>query len=132
LATACAAGSEGVGHEELAVGAGREAVAAADVVLGAEEAETALRKGIELAPDNAAALVLLARVVAPVDVSEGLTLARRAVDAEPAAANYYVLADMLVRSGARGEALGALEKAMTLAPGERRYRQTYEQLKSQP
>lgn len=96
------------------------------------EAETALRKGIELAPDNAAALVLLARVVAPVDVSEGLTLARRAVDAEPAAANYYVLADMLVRSGARGEALGALEKAMTLAPGERRYRQTYEQLKSQP
>jgi tetratricopeptide (TPR) repeat protein len=106
---------------QMAFGQGRSA-----------EAESALRKGIELAPDNAGALVLLARVVAPANVSEGLALAKRAVDAEPIAANYYALADMLVRSGARDEALAALEKAMALAPGERRYRQTYEQLKSQP
>jgi tetratricopeptide (TPR) repeat protein len=97
-----------------------------------DEAESALRKGIGLAPDNATGLALLARAVAPRDAGEGLSLARRAVDAEPSPHNLYVLADMLVRSGARDEALATLEKAMTLAPGDRRYRQTYEQLKSQP
>lgn len=110
-----------IGLGQMAFGQGR-----------VDEAESALRKGIELAPDNASGLVLLARIVAPGNAGEGLSLARRAVDAEPVAFHYYVLADMLVRSGARDEALAALEKAMELAPGERRFRQTYEQLKAQP
>lgn len=110
-----------IGLGQMALGQGR-----------GDEAESALRKGIALAPDNATGLSLLARAVAPRDVGEGLSLARRAVEAEPSPQNLYILADMLVRSNAREEALAALEKAMTLAPGDRRYRQTYEQLKSQP
>ncbi len=97
-----------------------------------DEAESALRKGVELSPRHGGALALLARVVAPSDASEALALARRSVAAEPTAPNLYVLADMLVRSGDREEALGALERAIKLAPQDRRYQQTYQKLKSQP
>lgn len=101
--------------------------ALAQCALSAERpaiAEEALDRLLALDADHPAGTALLARAVAPRDPDRALALARRAVDLAPDAANHYVLADMLLRSGNRDEAIRALERACELAPDDPRYRAT--------
>jgi tetratricopeptide (TPR) repeat protein len=93
-------------------------------------AEAALRKACELAPENAAAPRLLCQVLLESNgnAAEAAALARKAVDHEPSAENYYVLGTAEIHRGNVPAAVAAVRRAVELAPNERRYRAVLEQL----
>jgi Flp pilus assembly protein TadD len=95
-------------------------------------AETSLRSACALAPDNASAARLLCQVLLESngDAAEAVTLARKAVDREPTAENYYVLGAAEVRRGNSAAAMTAMRHAADLAPAEQKYRIGLEQLQS--
>jgi tetratricopeptide (TPR) repeat protein len=95
-------------------------------------AEAALRRARELAPDNAFAARLLCQVLLESNgkPAEAAALARKAVDREPSAENYYVLGVAEVRRGDGAAAVAAMRRAVELAPAEQRYRKGLEQLQS--
>jgi len=95
-------------------------------------AEAALRKACALAPDNAFAARLLCQVLleSSGNPTEAAALARKAVDREPSAENYYVLGAAEARRGDGAAAVAAMRRAVELAPAEQKYRQGLEQLQS--
>ncbi len=95
-------------------------------------AEAALRRARALAPDNALATRLLCQVLLESNgnATEAAALARKVVDREPSAENYYVLGAAEARRGDGSAAVAAMRRAVELAPAEQRYRKGLEQLQS--
>jgi tetratricopeptide (TPR) repeat protein len=95
-------------------------------------AEAALRRACALAPENASAARLLSQVLLESNgnAAEAAALARKAVDREPSAENYYVLGAAEAHRGHGAAAAAALRRAADLAPTEQKYREAWEQLKS--
>lgn len=95
-------------------------------------AEAALRKACALAPDNALAARLLSQVLLQSNgnAAEAAALARKAVDREPSAENYYVLGAAEIHRGDGTAAVAAIRHAVDLAPKVQRYRDVLEQLES--
>jgi len=91
----------------------------------AEQAEAALRRFVELAPDQADACSTLAEFYlhAGRKLSEALALARRAVALDPTAAHYFLLSRACAASGDRAGMLTAIGRAIELDPGNAQYRQ---------
>lgn len=97
----------------------------------APRAETALRNFITLCPDQSVGYRELAHLYIRTNkrLSEAETLARKAVELEPTAENYFVLGRAAAKSGDKQAALTAVRKAVELAPGNREYRQTYDMIR---
>jgi len=95
------------------------------------DAEEALRKVVELAPDKPWAYHSLAQLFLKMDqkLPEAKKHAQTAVRLDPAAANYFLLAKTCDRNGDLPGALMALQRAVKLEPGNPQYRQAYEFLK---
>jgi tetratricopeptide (TPR) repeat protein len=95
-------------------------------------AEAALRRACALAPENASAARLLCQVLLESNgnAAEAAALARKAVDREPSAENYYVLGAAEAHRGHGAAAAAALRRAADLAPTEQKYREGLEQLKT--
>jgi tetratricopeptide (TPR) repeat protein len=94
------------------------------------EAESALRRAIAIAPDLADCHAALAEVqmLPGRDVQEAVSLAAKAVALAPTARHHYVLSAARWNSGDAAGARSALEEAMRLDPGEREYREAYARL----
>jgi len=96
-----------------------------------DDAEAAYKKVIEVAPERADGYRALAQLYLQTDRDPGQarSLAARAIQREPSALNYSVLAAACDRSGDRAGALAALEQAIKLEPGNDRYRAMYDSIK---
>jgi len=95
------------------------------------DAEKVLRKGIELSPRSSWGYRDLARLYlrSRKNVAEAKSLAQRAVELEPTAANFDILGWALYASGEVSESLSAMERAMELDPANSDYRRRYEQIR---
>jgi tetratricopeptide (TPR) repeat protein len=137
-------GQEGQTEEALELCKQAETIAPQDPmvhlnvgVLGAKfrqfnVAKAALRKACELAPENASAARLLSQVLLESNgnAAEAVALARKAVDLEPAAENYYVLGAAEARRGNLAAAVAASRRAVDLAPTGQKYRDLLDQLQT--
>jgi len=96
-----------------------------------KDAEAAFLKAIELSPENSVGYRELARLylTTGAKLPKAKELAERAVKLEAIAANYFVLAWACDRNGDSANALKAIEKAVTLDPGNVRYKKIYEYIK---
>ena len=99
-----------------------------------EAAVNAFRKVQELAPKWAEGYRALAdlEVRSNRNLSEALTLARKAAELEPTAPHFYLLAVAGVKNNDRAGALEAIKRAVAMAPGEKRYREILEQISQAP
>ncbi|MBN2130325.1 MAG: tetratricopeptide repeat protein [Sedimentisphaerales bacterium] len=99
-----------------------------------DDAEAAYKKVIEVAPQRADGYRALAQLYLQInrDPGQARSLAARAVQREPSALNYSVLAAACDHSGDRTGALAALEQALRLEPGNDRYRTMYDAIKRRP
>ena len=93
-----------------------------------EEAATALKNVVVLAPERAEGHALLARAEATLDPAAALEAARRAADLDPTAAHFTLLGDTLSRGEQREEAAAAYERALALDPDDDRAKQALERL----
>ena len=93
-----------------------------------EEAATALKNVVALAPERAEGHALLARAEATLDPAAALEAARRAADLDPTAAHFTLLGDTLSRGEQREEAAAAYERALALDPDDDRAKQALERL----
>jgi tetratricopeptide (TPR) repeat protein len=95
-----------------------------------DEAETALRKAVELAPDRPPGYRALAQLLLNRNqkLPEAQALARKLVALEPTAANWSVLAEACRRNGDLPGARAALERALELEPGNERLKAGYKAL----
>lgn len=93
-----------------------------------EAAEKAFQMSRELAPQQSDSYRMLAQMYMETNraTAEALALARKAVQLEPKAENYFVLGAVLVKNNNRTEALAALKRAIELDPGNPKYRRIYE------
>jgi tetratricopeptide (TPR) repeat protein len=144
LQLAVAYGQEGQTPEAVELCKQAEALAPQDPtvhlsvgVLGAKfrrfnVAEAALRKACELAPENASAARLLSQVLLESNgnATEAVEFARKAVDLEPSAENYYVLGATEARRGNLAAAVAASRRAVDLAPTGQKYRDLLDQLQA--
>jgi tetratricopeptide (TPR) repeat protein len=94
-----------------------------------EEAATALKNVVALAPERAEGHALLARAEATLDPAAALEAARRAADLDPTAPHLTLLGDTLFRGEQRDEAAAAYEHALALDPDDDRAKQALERLK---
>jgi tetratricopeptide (TPR) repeat protein len=92
-----------------------------------EAAARAFVRATELAPEQSAGYRCLAQLHlrGDGDLDRARTLARKAVDLEPIAANYIVLAEACDKTGDRPAALAAMRRAVALEPGNPRYQRIY-------
>lgn len=92
-----------------------------------EEADEALRRMAELAPDQALGYAARAQLRLQLnrDPAEAAEFARQAAERAPAAANYFLRSVACQRAGDRAEAKTAIEKALELDPGNFQYQQLY-------
>jgi tetratricopeptide (TPR) repeat protein len=99
-----------------------------------EAAERAYQKVQELASQWAEGYRALADLYLRANrkVPEARGLARRAVELEPSAAHYYMLAVACVKNGDRPGALEAANQAVALSPNEKRYHEFLQQLNRTP
>ena len=83
-------------------------------------------------PDYALGYVELARLylTAQKNLIRTIGLAQRAVDLQPSAGNYHLLSWTHTVNGQYPQALQAIEKAMALAPNNKKYQMHYEQIKN--
>ena len=95
-----------------------------------EVAEQAFRDAIRVAPRIAAGYVALARFYLQTgrNVAAATTLARQAVDLEPSAPNYCLLASAFLASGDRATALVAIDRAVAQDPNNAYYRELRESI----
>jgi tetratricopeptide (TPR) repeat protein len=94
-----------------------------------EVAERAFRDAIRVAPRIATGYAALAHYYLRTgrNVAEATSLARQAVDFEPRAPNYSLLASAFLASGDRASALVAIDRAVAIDPGNadfRRFRES--------
>jgi tetratricopeptide (TPR) repeat protein len=99
-----------------------------------DDAEAAFRKTIELAPKRTDGYLSLVQLSLQTGrrLAEAKELARKAVELEPTARNYFVLSQACVRSGDRPAALTAIQRAAELDPGNSSYRQAYQEIRGKP
>ena len=92
-----------------------------------DEAEKALGEAIRIMPYLGGGYAALARLhlTANRKLDEANELATKAVELEPLAKNYFLLAVIRQRVGDHQAALAAIEKAVSLEPGNPEYRQVY-------
>ena len=95
-----------------------------------DAAEEAVRKGIELAPNNPTGYLSLVRILLfrQQRIPEAKTLAQRLIELEPTASNYALLGEACDRAGDLPGALAAMERAIALEPGNQRFRAVYQRL----
>ena len=95
-----------------------------------DEAEAAFKKVISLAPRRSEGYFGLARLylLSGRNLDEALPLAHTAVRLAPVASNYATLSQVCEKTGDHAGALQAIERAVSLAPNDARYRQLREQL----
>ncbi|MEE8577109.1 MAG: tetratricopeptide repeat protein [candidate division Zixibacteria bacterium] len=91
-------------------------------------AEKAFQMSRELAPQQSDSYRMLAQMYIEMGraTAETLALARKAVQLEPKAENYFVLGAAFVKNGNRTEALAALKRAIELDPNNPKYQHIYE------
>lgn len=94
-----------------------------------EEAVTALRTVVALAPDRAEGQALLSRALAGIDPDGALVAARLACDLDPTADHFALLGETLARGEDRDAAIAACERALALDPGHDRARGTLARLR---
>ncbi|MBN2474499.1 MAG: tetratricopeptide repeat protein [Pirellulales bacterium] len=94
-------------------------------------AEKAFARSIELAPHSALAHGGLAQVYlrANRNLAEARALAQKAVELEPIAPNYMLLAQACDKTGDLRTALSAMEKAVELEPGNPHYKRIVETIR---
>ena len=99
-----------------------------------EPAEQAYRKVQELAPRWPEGYRALAELYVRAErkPAEARALARQAVELEPSAAHYYLLAVACAKNGDRPGALAAAKQAAARSPGEKRYQDLIKQLNEVP
>jgi tetratricopeptide (TPR) repeat protein len=92
-----------------------------------DEAEEALRRVVELAPQRSLGYAALAQVHLQANhkAAEAAEFARQAVRRESTAANYFLLSTACERCGDLEAAIRAIEKALQSEPGNAQYRQMY-------
>ena len=91
-----------------------------------DNAEKAYRKVIEVASKRSDGYRALAQLYLQNNrkLPEAKNLASRAVELEPAALNYFILAAACDKNGDRAGALSAIKRAIELEPGNQQYRRT--------
>jgi tetratricopeptide (TPR) repeat protein len=96
------------------------------------QAERMFIQTIENFPDYALGYVELVRLylTAQKNLTKTIGLAQRAVDLQPSAGNYHLLSWTHTVNGQYPQALQAIEKAMALAPNNKKYQIHYEQIKN--
>jgi tetratricopeptide (TPR) repeat protein len=98
------------------------------------EAEQAFRKAQELAPQRPEGYRALAELYLRTNrkLAEACLLARKTVELEASAPHYYLLAVACQMNGDRTGAGEAIQQALSLSPGEKRYQEFLQQLKGAP
>jgi tetratricopeptide (TPR) repeat protein len=96
-----------------------------------DKAEAAFKRTIELAPKLPDGYRELARLYTMLDIKprEALKLAKRAVELEGSAEDYYILSCAYINNNQKSEALSAMQKALELEPENPFYRRVYDFLK---
>jgi tetratricopeptide (TPR) repeat protein len=96
-----------------------------------DEAEADFRKAIELAPKRPDILLALVRLFLQSGhkLPEAVKLARRAVELEPTANNYFFLSMACARTADRPGAMSAIQRAIELDPGNAGYKEAAEKLR---
>jgi len=99
-----------------------------------DEAERAFLEACRLAPQRGAGYAALAQLYWRDDrrLEEAVTLARKAVELEPAGRSYAILSEVLARSGDAGGARRASEQAISLEPDNAEYRRHAQTLSARP
>lgn len=92
-----------------------------------DNAEKAYRKVIEVAPKRSDGYRALAQLYlqANRNLRQAKTLASRAVELEPIAPNYFILAAACDKNGDSAGTLSAIERAIELDPNNAQYRRTH-------
>lgn len=95
-----------------------------------EEAEKAFTSAIDISPGSADGYRAVAGLYLDTNkkLPEARTAALKAVELEPVAENYHLLAVACLRNGERAEARAAIERAIAAAPNHPIYRQFYASL----
>jgi tetratricopeptide (TPR) repeat protein len=95
-----------------------------------DDAEKAFRKVIEVSPERAEGYRALAQVYLRFqrNPAEGKALATRAVEIEPAAVNYFLLAMACEGNNDGAGARAAIKRAVELDPGNGDYQRAYQRL----
>ncbi len=96
------------------------------------QAETALRQAVTRFPDSGVAHSELAHLYlrAQTHPAEALALAQKAVALTPTASHYFLLTWAYDVNGDPKNAMAAIQKALALEPQNKRYRSTYERIRS--
>ena len=94
-----------------------------------DEAATALKKVVAIAPDRAEGQALLSRALAGSDPEGALVAARLASDLDPTADHFALLGDTLGRGEDRSAAIAAYERALALDPAHDRAREALAKLR---
>jgi tetratricopeptide (TPR) repeat protein len=99
-----------------------------------DQAESALRRAVELAPRASVGYRELAKLhlKANLDIAQARVYAQKAVALQQTAENYYILSLVCARGGDKNTALVAIRQAMKLAPDNVLYRKMYDQIRRQP
>jgi tetratricopeptide (TPR) repeat protein len=94
------------------------------------EAQKAIERAIELAPDRAESYALLSQVemLPGRDSRRAVELARRAVAADPSAANYHILGTAQWHAGDIDDSRASLQRAVALEPDNAEFRDSYSQV----
>ena len=99
-----------------------------------DAADISFRKVQELAPAWAEGYRALAELYLRTNrkIDQARQLTEKAVDLEPSSANYYLLSVAAAKGNDRTAAINALQRAIALSPGEKRYQQALQQLEQSP
>jgi Flp pilus assembly protein TadD len=91
-----------------------------------DDAEKAYKKVIEVAPKRSDGYRALARLYLQLNrnLSEAKTLASKAIELEPTAMHYFILAAACDKNGDRTGAIAAIGQAIEMEPGNMQYRRT--------
>jgi tetratricopeptide (TPR) repeat protein len=97
----------------------------------ANRAETAFRDFIALCPNQSVGYRELAQLYIRTNrrLDEAKKIAKKAVELESTAENYFILGWTCQRTGDKQAALAAMQKAIELAPGNVEYRKMYDLIK---
>ncbi len=98
-----------------------------------EDAERSFRQACSAAPDRADGYAALVRLYLTANrkLPQAVPAARNAVEREPSADNYALLAAACRRTGDRAGALAAMEQAIKLAPKNADYQKMYRALRAE-
>ncbi len=99
-----------------------------------DAAEAAYQAAVDAAPNNGAGYAALAEFYLQTgrNLPEAVALARKAVERDPTAGNYFLLSQACAKHGDHPAALTAARRATELEPGNALYAEAYKQIQSSP